>query len=205
MSSVKSVIISKTNGPLIAEAAKLWIKPTDVVMDVTYGRGLFWTHYKHPGTFIAHDLAIDGIDFRALPETDGSIDVVIFDPPYISPGGRKTSTVKDFNDRYGLVDAPKNPMETRVLISHGIKEAARVLKPGGIFMVKTCNYISSGKYQLGHDQVTFDARQCGLVQEDEFIHVSGTGPQPKFNLDGTPRRQVHSRRSHSFLSVFKKP
>lgn len=35
-------------------------------------------------------------------------------------------------------------------------------------------------------------------QVDEFVHFSGTGPQP-------PRpRQFHSRRAHSFLCVFKK-
>ena len=40
---------------------------------------------------------------------------------------------------------------------------------------------------------------------DLFIHHSGMGPQPKTNLDGTPRRQVHSRRAHSYLVVFQKP
>jgi hypothetical protein len=204
MSRIVSVVTAKKNGPLIAQAATLWIRPDDTVADITYGRGLFWTHYQHPGTFITHDITHDGIDFRHLPEADASVDVVIYDPPYISPGGRKTSTVTDFNNRYGLVDVPRTPKETDALIVAGLAEATRILRPGGRLFVKCADYVTSGKLHLGHHLVVSAAHNLGLEQVDEFVHHSGTGPQPKYNLDGTPRRQVHSRRSHSFLCVFKK-
>ena len=205
MDPVSSVIGSKTNGPLIAAVARLWIRPTDAVVDVTYGRGKWWVDYRHPGPFTAHDIRTDGVDFRALPEADRSVDVVTMDPPYTAIGGRNTSTVGDFNDRYGLVDAPRTPDELRDMIAAGIKEAARVLRPGGRLLIKTADYISGGKYQPGLHHVTGVAADAGLELVDLFIHNSGFGPQPKQNLDGTPRRQVHSRRAHSYLVVFRAP
>jgi hypothetical protein len=201
---VESVVRSRRNGPLIAQAAKLWIQDDDIVLDVTYGRGRFWTEFK-PTNLITHDIALDGVDFRALPEPDESVDVVVFDPPYVSIGGRTTSTIEDFNARYGLTDAPKSPLETSDLMAGGIREAGRVLVPRtGRLMVKVSDYISSGKYHAGHHYAVAAALATGFEQLDEFVHYSGTGPQPMDNLDGTPRRQVHSRRAHSFLCVFGK-
>jgi hypothetical protein len=209
--TVQSVVRCQENGPLIAAAAQLWIKDTDLVVDMTYGRGLFWTKYR-PARLVGHDLITDGVDFRQLPEADGTVDVAVFDPPYISPGGRTTSTLDgrggdagDFNERYGLTDTPTSPAELADLIAQGIKEATRVLAPKGRLMVKCMDYVSSGGLFLGRHHVVTTALALGLTQVDEFVHHSGTGPQPTQNPDGTPRRQIHSRRAHSFLCVFQAP
>lgn len=195
---VQSVVQARRNGALLAEAAKLWIAHDDSVLDVTYGRGMFWTDYR-PAQLVTHDLALDGVDFRLLPEADASVDVVVFDPPYIPQGGRKTSTVPDFLDRYGLVDVPGTVGELNRLIADGIGEAARVLRPGGRLLVKCMDYVSSGKYHAGRHSVVTAALDAGLTQVDEFVHYSGLGPQPAH------RRQLHSRRAHSFLCVFQAP
>lgn len=219
--TVQSVVKCATNGPLLAAAAQLWINETDLVVDMTYGRGKFWTCYS-PARLVGHDLITDGVDFRQLPEGDGTVDVAVFDPPYISPGGRTTSTLDgrvsrttssldgrsgggDFNERYGLADTPATPAELAELIAQGIKEATRVLAPKGRLMVKCMDYVSSGGLFLGRHHVVTTALGLGLRQVDEFVHHSGTGPQPTENPDGTPRRQIHSRRAHSFLCVFQAP
>jgi hypothetical protein len=209
--TVQSVVKCATNGPLIAAAATLWIGDHDVVVDATYGRGQFWTKCR-PAHLVGHDLITDGVDFRHLPEADATVDVVVFDPPYISPGGRDSSTLDapgrpngDFNARYGLHYTPKSPAELSALIAEGIREANRVLKPKGRLMVKCMDYVSSGGLYLGRHHVVATALALGMRQVDEFVHHSGTGPQPTENPDGTPRRQIHSRRAHSFLCVFQKP
>lgn len=196
--AVTSVVRSRYNGPLIAAAADLWIEPDDLVVDVTYGKGNFWTIYR-PLNLVAHDLFVgDGVDFRALPEADGSVDVVAFDPPYIAQGGRDTSTTPDFLDRFGLRDVPKTVGELETYIADGLTEAARVLRGGGRLLVKCMDYVNGGRLVLGRHHVVTTCLALDLEQVDEFIHLSGLGPQP------AGRRQLHSRREHSFLCVFRK-
>jgi hypothetical protein len=195
--AVESVVRTRLNGPLLAVAAELWVKPDDVVVDVTYGRGNFWTVYR-PVHLVAHDLTLDGVDFRRLPEATSSVDVVVFDPPYIAQGGRLTSSVPDFLDRYGLETCPKSVGELEELVADGIAEANRVLRRGGRLLVKCMDYVNGGRLVLGRHHVVSTALGLGMEQVDEFVHHSGTGPQPG------GRRQLHSRRSHSFLCVFAK-
>lgn len=197
-STVQSVVQSQRNGPLIAAAAQLWIRDSDRVVDITYGRGKFWTDYR-PTDLTIHDIALDGVDFRKLPYEAGAFDVVVFDPPYIAQGGRDTSTLPDFMDRYGLADAPKTVQELDLLVWGGMMEARRVLSPGGRLLVKCMDYVNGGAYVQGRHTVVGYAAGLDLVQVDEFVHYSGTGPQPD------RPRQLHSRRAHSFLCVFRKP
>lgn len=196
--TVESVVKTQSNGKLLATVASLWIEDDDLVLDVTYGRGNFWTVYR-PQFLTAHDLAVDGVDFRLLPEADESVDVVVFDPPYIAQGGRDTSTLPDFLDAFGLDDCPKSVAELERLIQKGIREARRVLKPGGRLLMKCMDYINGGRYVKGRHFVVGWAEVLGLEQVDEFIHYSGTGPQPARDV------QLHSRRAHSILCVFQKP
>lgn len=195
---VESVVRARENGPLIAAAAALWIGPDDVVVDTTYGRGKFWTKYRPPA-LIAHDLIVDGIDFRELPEADETVDVVVFDPPYIPQGGRETSTVPEFLDRYGLVTVPKTAPELDAYVAAGIREAYRVLRPKGRLMVKCMDYVNGGEFIPARHRIVCAALEAGFDQVDEFVHHSGTGPQP------LGRRQQHSRRTHTFLCVFQRP
>lgn len=182
------------------------------MLDVTYGRGAFWT-VQRPRHLTTHDIAIDGVDFRQLPEGDASVDVVVFDPPYIPQGGRETSTLSrietgdhqnlrtsdGFLERYGLVDGPRSVAELEQLVADGMTEATRVLRPRGRLLVKCMDYVNGSRYIQGRHHVVGTATGLGLRQVDEFVHYSGVGPQPERDV------QYHSRRAHSFLCVFRKP
>lgn len=192
-----------SNGDLIAEVAKLWILPNDVVVDVTYGRGTFWSKYQHPGKFVAHDLFLgDGVDLRNLPEEDASVNVVVLDPPYIPGGKRATTQIPDFWDRYGLDTGPQTPHEVRELLIAGIKECSRILAPGGRLLVKCMDYVAAGQLQMSSYDVVSTALDCGLHVADYFIHFTGKGAEGR-NRDGSARVQLRSRRAHSFLYVFR--
>lgn len=195
---------------MIADALSLWWRPGETVLDPTYGQGGFYRIFEPPG-LIRHDkYTLDGVDYRFLPEEDESVDVVIFDPPYVSTGGRDTSTLDEFNESYGVLSSAVTPEDQSLEIRGGIFEAYRVLRygvpeeHGGILMVKCCNYISGTHFFPGRRFVELDAVRAGFTQVDELVLFSGPGAQPKKNPDGSDRRQMHARRAHSYLLVFQK-
>lgn len=201
----------RTNAELVAAAAKLFFPPNPSVMDATYGDGLWWTVCR-PKNLVAHDLFKgDGVDVRCLPEADNHYTVVAFDPPYVSIGGRGTSTLDDFNEAYGTLTAPTSPADLQHgLIEPGMKECARVLQPGGLLLVKCMPYVSSGHtYPGNHYTFNFATEVIGLQYVDEFVHVGHARAQPlRTYTDGAGRvrrsKQHHPRHNASTLFVFRK-
>jgi hypothetical protein len=179
----------------------------DHVLDPTHGQGNWWTLWR-PEKLTVHDLDPgkgDGVDYRALPEPDGTFDSVAFDPPYVSIGGRTTSSIPEFHDRYGMAHAPKGARALFEYNAAGFAECVRVLKRGGLIVYKCQDYIESGKYQAVTRWVAnYAVEVLGLEEVDRLERVAGVRPQPTKNLDGSPRRQVHARRNLSTMLVFRK-
>lgn len=210
----------RNNAEMIADVMALYATPGSIIVDVTFGKGKFWTLYEPVAkalrcgfscggiTFVAHDKALDrgdGVCWDDLPEADGSVDIVVMDPDYVARGGRETSTIPDMVDAYGMDHADKTPEGLWTSITPGIDEAWRVLKPGGLLMLKCMNYISSATFQNVTDWAFKHFELVGFEMEDWAILVGGTGPQPKTNPDGSERRQVHLRQNASHLLIVRKP
>ncbi len=180
----------KSNAELIADVALLgYIKQSDHVLDPTYGRGNWWTKFR-PNNLVFHDIAQDGIDFRKLPYNNETFNIVAYDPPYVSIGGRKTTTIKGFHDRYGMTDAPTSPALLQALINDGLTEAKRVVQFRGLILVKC----QDGTYLTQRHAI----EDLSLIQVDRFEHIGKPRPQPP------NRTQKHARRNLSTLFVFQK-
>lgn len=189
----------QTNAYLVADLARLgYLEPTDRVLDPTFGRGIWWQRWM-PGELVAHDLAMDGVDFRSLPYGDQEFDAAVFDPPYVCVGGRTTTGIPDLHDRFGLTDAPTTPDGVQELINDGLVEVSRVVKPRGFVIVKCQDYVTSGRLWPGTYFTTEAALAVGLELFDRLEHVGHVRPQPG------GRRQVHARRNLSTCLVFRNP
>lgn len=188
-----------SNAELIEDCARLgYLRAEWRTLDGTYGRGIWWKNWR-PDELVTHDIALDGVDFRRLPEADEFFDAIAFDPPYVSVGGRKTTTIPDFHDRFGLTDAPTSPAGVQQLINDGLDEMYRVLRRRGILLVKNQDYVSSGKLWPGTHYTLTHALSLGLELVDRLEHIGSPRPQPAHV------RQVHARRNLSTLFVFRRP
>lgn len=181
------------------------------MLDATFGKGGWWRSWK-PDELIKHDLAIDGVDFRNLPYPDDTFDGVAFDPPYVSVGGRATTTIREMYDSYGMDGAPTSPKLMQKLINDGLKEQARVVKPTGIIICKCMDYVSSGKLWPGVYLTTKAALKLGLAVEDHLLYIrKSSGPQPGNRTkklksgEVVASRQHHARRNVSNLLVLRAP
>lgn len=233
-----------TNAEMILDIVELgYIRPTDVIIDLTYGRGAWWTKYHHPGEFWANLSPDDEMgelppymnawmcrDFRDLGEEWGNFDVALFDPPYVSMGGRATSGLPDFMNRYGLENAATTPELLHADNVRGLAEAMRIVKPGGLILAKCAPYISSGVRKEGDWWARDAAIEMGLKVEDMLIHIGDVRAQPKdgpcksCNASGEawiageldrcpkcsgtgriPRKVKHARNNYSVLFIFRVP
>ena len=130
---------------------------------------------------------------------DERFDAVAFDPPYVCVGGRETTTIQGMHDAYGMGDAPTTPQGVQDDINAGLVECFRVVKKGGIVLVKVQSYITSGKLWPGTFLTwEFASNHCGFQLVDHLTHVSGPRPQPD-------RPQKHARRNNSDLLVLRRP
>lgn len=190
-------VIYGDNAELMRQVAPLYLRGS--VLDVTYGRGMWWRTVK-PDPFASHDIALDGVDFRDLPEGDRSWDTVCFDPPYLPRHGPSDAPMRrdqDFRERFGL-DVSRSPTELKALIGDGITEAARVADRW--VLAKCCDYSNGRQFRLGHITMYELALRAGLRPHDLIVHASGSGPG-----SGRIRVVVRARRAHSYLWVFQKP
>ena len=212
-----------SNAEMIEDVVRLGhIQPADRLIDLTWGSGVWWKKYTHPGEFVANCADVDKAgrlktpelqlgwswiqrDFRNTELPDASFDKVTFDPPYVSKGGRDTSTIPKFLAAYGLRDAPKTPEALHAYNVDGLLEARRIVRPGGYVFVKVMNYISSGELQPAAHWMRTSALEEGFKLVEEWVHVGDPGPQPKKNIDGSKRRQVHARNNYSVLLILQRP
>lgn len=187
-----------SNGELVAVLHELGYIPEPArVLDVTYGRGLWWTEYR-PADLTAHDLhTLDGVDFRNLPEPDEFADVTVIDAPYVPQGGTDHEHTAEFRDRYGLNGAPQHRTELTHLIMDGLAECVRVTRRGGLVLVK-CQPFQSGKFFHNMPAIVCrHAEGLGLRQIDQGVMRRRPGPTSAQSFN-------HLRSNYSVLLVFQR-
>ena len=194
-----------TNDAVFPLVMSLYVAPGSLVADVTYGRGIFWKRIP-PGTYrlLATDLS-SGVDGRRLPYADGSIDCVVFDPPYMhTPGGSAHVNHQNYEGYYRnnaptIAGGAKYHEAVLDLYFSSAREALRVLRPEGIYVVKCADEVCANRQRLTHVEIINELSAIGFVAEDLFVVL-------RVNKPGVSRlmRQAHARKNHSYFLVFRK-
>ncbi len=194
--------------PLVLE---LHVPKGSVVADVTFGKGVFWRHAPVDDyVVLASDLQT-GVDCAELPYGDESIDALVLDPPYMEGLFRRSTSQMAgsgshaaFRRRYsnGAAtngDGPKWHDAVLDLYYRAGAEARRVLRPGGVLIVKCQDEVSANRQRLTHVELINRFEATGLRCKDLFVVVRPNAP-------GVSRvkRQVHARKNHSYFLVFVK-
>lgn len=131
------------------------------------------------------------IDCRDMPLADGSVTSLIFDPPFLQTTG-KGSIIKD---RFGSYATMQELWE---MYRDAIEEFSRVLRVGGILIVKMQNTVMSGKQWWNVDYIN---RLClsGYDKVDEFVLLA-KHRMPQHNMIS----QRHARKYHCFFTVYRR-
>lgn len=194
------MITAGKNSTIIAGAVALYVKDGDLVADVTYGKGAFWTETDcSKFTLLKFDIAptdhsVKCADFGDLNLDSKSVDVVVLDPPYIHNPGNHVS-----DGLYNNKATTKGLYHDDILrlYTRGIIEAHRVLKPLGLLWVKCKDQVEGGWNRFSHVEIHNIAQGVGFQAKDLCILL--TAPPNPNRWTG---EQHHLRKNHSFLWIF---
>jgi DNA modification methylase len=190
------------NDFLMAQVARLYFRPGDRIADVTYGKGVFWRQidvsqfHFHPSDLLT--VPDHPYDFRNLPYRSADFDVVVFDPPYMHhPKHPKVSPLSMEYRNFATTRGFSHD-DIIQLYRDGMVEGHRILKAGGLMLVKCKDEMEDGRQKMSHIEV-YDIAVSELHMEvhDQFV-LTQTRPPLHFG------RLAHARKNHSYLWVFRK-
>lgn len=182
----------------------LYVPPGAKVADVTYGKGVFWRRVPKGAYQVAATDISTGVDCRHLPYEDASFHCIVFDPPYMhTPGGTAHVNHQNYETYYGNNKASSNAKYHEAVLDlyfAGAKEAWRVLKLGGTYVVKCQDEVCANRQRLTHVELINELSSYGFVSEDLFVVVRTGKPGVSRAL-----HQAHARKNHSYFVIFRKP
>lgn len=214
------------NEDVFPQILDLHVPEKAVIADVTFGKGVFWNKVDlSKYTLLASDFSLknevktrwrhlnpkSGIDCRQLPYETKSLDCIVLDPPYLESfyreqkgqvGGQGSHHA--FRQAYssnGFSEHSEGKWHETVTIMYeksGI-EAFRVLKQGGVCIVKCQDEVSANKQRLTHIEIVTAYESLGFYTKDLFIVVRNNKPVVSRMV-----KQIHARKNHSYFLVFVK-
>jgi DNA methylase len=191
-----------TNDEVFPKILSIYVKPGSRVADVTFGRGVFWRNVpKKAYHVLGTDISV-GVDCRKLPYRTGSVDCVVLDPPYMhTPGGTAHNGHQNYEQYYrnNGTENPASKYHEAVLDLYfsAAKEAYRVLRDGGIFIVKCQDEVCANRQRFTHVEIMAECEKRGFISEDLFVVLRHNNPGMS-----RVKRQAHARKNHSYFLVF---
>lgn len=201
------------NADLFPKILTLHVPRGAKIADITWGQGVFWQNVPEGFYEVTGSDINTGIDCRDLPYDPQSFDAVVFDPPYMEGLFRRSKnhlahsgSHSAFRRAYSNGEAfeqtesgPKYHGAVVDLYIRGGREAYRVLRDNGIFIVKCQDEVSANRQWLTHVELVNAYEKMGFYTRDLFVVVRTNRPVVTRLL-----KQVHARKNHSYFIVFHK-
>ncbi len=196
------------NASVFRQILELHVPKGAIVADVTYGLGSFWRGIPSGEYDLRPSDLKTGVDCRALPHADASIDCVVLDPPYMeglfrkatshmAGGGSHSAFRKAYSNGEASNGDAKYHDAVLQLYFQAAVEARRVLKPNGVFIVKCQDEVSANLQRLTHVELINQYAKMGYYAKDLFVVMRQNAP-----CITRLKQQVHARKNHSYFLVF---
>ena len=194
-----------TNDGIFPTILKTYVTARAQVADVTYGRGIFWKQVPPDLYEVKTSDLATGVDARALPYEAESLDCVVFDPPYMhsSGGTSRQGEGHEHFERYYQNNlqgrASDGHLAVLQLYFEAAREAQRVLRRHGIYIVKCQDEVCANRQRLTHVEIINELDRQGWVCEDLMVLLQEGRP-------GVSRmiKQLHFRKAHSYFIILRK-
>jgi len=178
------------NADLFPQILALYVPEGSIIADVTYGRGAFWKQVDTSKYDLRPTDLLTGVDFRNLSYGDASIDCLVLDPGYVHGG---QTMLPSLRAQYRNNNTSHESVIR--LFASGLVEAARVLKKGGVIILKSQDEIESGKQRFTHVELINLLGMFGFETIDKFVLVQNGTPAMQHDY------QIHARKNHSYFLV----
>lgn len=198
------------NSDLFPRILKLHVPESSKIADVTYGKGAFWRNVDLSKYELFSSDVKTGVDCRDLPYNDREFDCVVLDPPYMEGLYRTDEsfagkgTHETFQENYSSGERPKeisskwHDAVLEMYVQAAI-EAQRVLRDGGVLIVKCQDEVSAGVQRLTHVEIIVNFNLLGFYAKDLFVLTRSNRPSVSRIV-----KQLHARKNHSYFIVFVK-
>lgn len=170
--------------------------PSGFDLDVTYSKGNFYKNIPKPkfkmDLFPQTDNTISA-DSTWLPLKGGSVDSIMYDPPFVA-GSQAKGKPGIIKTRFSYL---KTTYDLWKMYLKSLCNFYRVLKPGGVLVFKCQDCIDSSKQYFSHVFIMNEAYKIGFYPKDLFILTA------KVRMINQ-KSQQHARKYHCYFWVFVK-
>jgi hypothetical protein len=186
---------------LLPQLLEFYAPTAKVIRDVTANRRRMWKgvdienvkFYDADATMMPDVVCL----WDHLPDSDGSVDVLVYDPPHLPLAAASEKSLPHMASNYGLLKSVKSDNVASLHPSF-LAEAKRVLRPNGIVLAKIKDYVHSHRYQWNLEYFNSAVRSVGMVPCDLIIKRDPSAGNLK---SGRWERSHHARNSHCYWVV----